>query len=145
MKSRPSIAGFDSGSLQRRRNEESRKNEVTAEAGLDNEAQESFTRHLSQAKPAYDHSKTGFLWSWNFTISRKWKMTSNTGATGDIAFMDNMLADFRAFCRNDDNRLKNFWQECWDTKRSQEEAAAMTVMSEATEAAIDFKSLSERS
>jgi hypothetical protein len=27
-----------------------------------------------------------------------------------------MLADFRAFCRNDDNRLKNFWDECWAKK-----------------------------
>ena len=45
-------------------------------------------------------------------ISRKWKMTSNTGATGEIAFMDKMLADFRAFCRNDQNRLKDFWDDC---------------------------------
>ena len=45
---------------------------------------------------------------------------SNTGATGDIEFMDKMLADFRAFCRNDDNRLKSFWDECWAKKRQHE-------------------------
>ena len=37
------------------------------------------TRSLSDKKPAYDHSKTGFLWSWNFMISRKWKQLNNTG------------------------------------------------------------------
>ena len=41
---------------------------------------------------------------------------SNAGATGDIPFMDMMLADFRAFCANEDNRLKNFWDECWAKK-----------------------------
>ena len=39
-------------------------------------------------------------------------MTSNTGATGEIAFMDKMLEDFRAFCNNEQNRLKDFWDEC---------------------------------
>lgn len=78
---------------------------------------ESFTRHLGQTKPAYDHSETGFLWSWNFMISRRWKQISNTGATGSIVFMDKMLADFRAFCCNDKNRLRAFWDECWASKR----------------------------
>jgi len=88
-------------------------NRKISEANNDN----IFTRHLSETKPAYDHSETGFLWSWNFMISRKWKTTSNTGATGEIAFMDEMLADFRAFCRNDDQRLSKFWQECQDEHR----------------------------
>ena len=26
--------------------------------------------------------------------------------------MDKMLADFRRFCRNEDNRLMNYWEEC---------------------------------
>ncbi len=39
------------------------------------------TRSLSKQEPIYDHSKTGFLWSWNFMISRKWKqLNSSTGA-----------------------------------------------------------------
>jgi hypothetical protein len=49
-------------------------------------------------------------------ISKRWKQISNTGATGDIEFMDKMLADFRAFCRNDENRLKIIWDECWAKK-----------------------------
>ena len=49
-------------------------------------------------------------------ISKRWKQISNTGATGDIPFMDKMLSDFRSFCRNDDNRLRNFWDECWAKK-----------------------------
>ncbi len=77
-------------------------------------------RHLTDTKPAYDHSETGFLWSWNFMISKRWKQISNTGATGDIGFMDKMLLDFRAFCRNDDNRLKTFWDECWAKKQAQD-------------------------
>ena len=105
--SRQSVS-FDSGSLKRR----SKINETPSK---DQDDPFSFTRHLSDTKPSYDHSQTGFLWSWNFMISRKWKVTSNTGATGDIPFMDKMLADFRAFCRNDENRLKEFWKQCWDT------------------------------
>lgn len=95
MKNRQSLAGFEPGS--------SLKKE---------DAKPTLSRHLSQTKPTYDHSETGFLWSWNFMISRRWKMTSNTGATGEIAFMDKMLADFRAFCRNDGDRLRHFWESC---------------------------------
>ena len=36
---------------------------------------------------------------------------NSTGATGEIAFMDKMLEDFRKFCRNDNNRLLDFWNE----------------------------------
>ena len=43
----------------------------------------------------YEHDESGFLWSWNFMISKRWKNISNTGATGDIQFMDKLLADFR--------------------------------------------------
>ena len=85
---------------------------------------EKISRHLVADKPTTygDHSETGFLWSWNFTVSKRWKQISNTGATGDIAFMDKMLADFRAFCANHDNRLKTFWDECWSQKFAYEEA-----------------------
>eukprot|EP00088_Acartia_fossae_P040789 TRINITY_DN4251_c0_g1_i14.p1 TRINITY_DN4251_c0_g1~~TRINITY_DN4251_c0_g1_i14.p1 ORF type:complete len:151 (-),score=21.84 TRINITY_DN4251_c0_g1_i14:461-913(-) len=63
----------------------------------------------------FDEGETGFLWSWNFMISKKqakWKQVSTSGATGDIPFMDKMLADFRRFCMNEDGRLKSFWDEC---------------------------------
>ena len=85
---------------------------------------EKISRHVDSNKPTYDHSETGFLWSWNFTVSKRWKQISNTGATGDIPFMDKMLADFRAFCSNKDNRLKNFWEECWSQKLAYDEAIA---------------------
>lgn len=49
--------------------------------------------------------EVGFLWSWNFLLNRKWR----TNNTGDEAFMDKMLADFRVFCSNQDNRLVQYW------------------------------------
>lgn len=61
--SRQSVS-FDSGSLKRR----SKINETPTK---DQDDPFSFTRHLSDTKPSYDHSQTGFLWSWNFMISRK--------------------------------------------------------------------------
>jgi len=82
---------------------------------------EKFSRHSDSIKPTYDHSETGFLWSWNFTVSKRWKYISNTTATGDIPFMDKMLADFRDFCANKDNRLKNFWDQSWTKKRIYDE------------------------
>jgi len=61
----------------------------------------------------YEEGETGFLWSWNFMLSKKWKNMSGTGATGDIPFMDKMLVDFRKFSSNHDGRLKKFWDDCW--------------------------------
>ena len=43
----------------------------------------------------YEHDETGFLWSWNFMISKRWKNIYKTGATGDNAPMDKLLSDFR--------------------------------------------------
>ena len=82
---------------------------------------EKISRHMDTNKPMYDHSETGFLWSWNFTVSKRWKQSSNTAATGDIPFMDKMLADFRDFCSNKDDRLKKFWDESWSKKEAYEE------------------------
>jgi len=59
----------------------------------------------------YEHDESGFLWSWNFMIAKRWKNISNTGATGDIAFMDKLLDDFRKFCNNEENRLVEYWEE----------------------------------
>lgn len=49
----------------------------------------------------------GFLWSWNFMLSKRWR-TSNTG---DEHFQDTVLRDFRAFCSNEENRLEEFWTQ----------------------------------
>ena len=51
-------------------------------------------------------------------LTKRWR----TVHTGDEYFQDKMLEDFRAFCRNDDNRLQEFWdasRRIW--QRAQEE------------------------
>lgn len=49
----------------------------------------------------------GFYWCWNFCLGKKWR----TNQTGEEKYQDIMLADFRAFCDNHNNRLVNFWDE----------------------------------
>jgi hypothetical protein len=49
----------------------------------------------------------GFYWCWNFCLGKKWRSTQ----TGEEKYQDIMLADFRAFCANDKNRLIQFWNE----------------------------------
>ncbi|XP_071633738.1 GATOR complex protein Iml1 isoform X7 [Temnothorax longispinosus] len=73
------------------------------------------TRHVGGKKD--DHStdrKMGFLWSWNHMISRKWKLLSLSA--GDEVFQKKIIQDFRHFCSNGDNRLKEFWESCWELK-----------------------------
>ncbi|XP_060075901.1 GATOR complex protein Iml1-like isoform X2 [Ylistrum balloti] len=55
-------------------------------------------------------SKIGYLWSWNFMSSKRWR----SGNTGDEFFQDKMLADFRDFCSNKENRLQEFWLEWYN-------------------------------
>ncbi|CAH1099750.1 unnamed protein product [Psylliodes chrysocephalus] len=72
------------------------------------------TRHVSgKNKDDYDNSrKMGFLWSWNHMLSKRWR--TNQGVDNSIQLK--LLKDFREFCSNSNNRLKNFWYECWETK-----------------------------
>lgn len=49
----------------------------------------------------------GYLWSWNFMLGKRWR----SQYTGDEQFQDNMLADFRLFCSNQDGRLEKFYKE----------------------------------
>ncbi|KAL0108782.1 hypothetical protein PUN28_014128 [Cardiocondyla obscurior] len=73
------------------------------------------TRHVGGKKD--DHStdrKMGFLWSWNHMVSRKWKSLSFSA--GDEFFQKKIIQDFRYFCSNGDNRLKEFWESCWELK-----------------------------
>lgn len=49
----------------------------------------------------------GFYWCWNFCLGKKWR----SNQTGEEKYQDIMLADFRSFCANDNNRLLNFWNE----------------------------------
>ena len=52
----------------------------------------------------------GFYWCWNFCLGKKWRSSQ----TGEEKYQDIMLADFRAFCANDKNRLLHFWNEVND-------------------------------
>jgi len=52
----------------------------------------------------------GFSWSWNFMLGKRWR----SQYTGDEAFQDNMLADFKVFCSNRDGRLLKFFNESKD-------------------------------
>ncbi|XP_046613786.1 GATOR complex protein Iml1 isoform X1 [Neodiprion virginianus] len=75
------------------------------------------TRHVS-GKNKDDYSmdrRVGFLWSWNHMVSRKWKSLS-TSATGDELFQKKIIQDFRNFCSNADNRLRQYWESCWELK-----------------------------
>jgi len=49
----------------------------------------------------------GFYWCWNFCLGKRWRSSQ----TGEEKYQDIMLADFRAFCANDKDRLLNFWNE----------------------------------
>ncbi|XP_025163445.1 GATOR complex protein DEPDC5 isoform X6 [Harpegnathos saltator] len=74
------------------------------------------TRHVS-GKSKDDYSmdrRMGFLWSWNHMVSRKWKSLSTSA--GDELFQKKIIQDFRHFCSNGDNRLKQFWESCWELK-----------------------------
>ena len=68
------------------------------------------TRVTSSESAADEHASPmacGFYWCWNFCLGKKWRSSQ----TGGEKYQDIMLADFRAFCANDDNRLVNFWVE----------------------------------
>ncbi|KAL8624692.1 hypothetical protein ACOMHN_038238 [Nucella lapillus] len=49
----------------------------------------------------------GFLWSWNFMSTKRWR-SSNTGYED---FQDKLLADFRRFCSRGDDRLEELVQD----------------------------------
>ena len=49
----------------------------------------------------------GFYWCWNFCLGKRWRSVQ----TGEEKYQDIMLADFRAFCGNEKDRLVNFWDE----------------------------------
>ncbi|KAK2575080.1 hypothetical protein KPH14_008813 [Odynerus spinipes] len=74
------------------------------------------TRHVSgKSKDDYNvERRMGFLWSWNHMISRKWKSLSTSA--GDELFQKKIIQDFKHFCSNGDNRLKQFWDSCWELK-----------------------------
>ncbi|XP_050411212.1 GATOR complex protein Iml1 isoform X2 [Patella vulgata] len=60
-----------------------------------------------QQEPEESHTETGFLWSWNFMLSKRWRSSN----TGDEHFQNKVLADFRKFVSNSDGRLLELWNE----------------------------------
>ncbi|XP_058838167.1 GATOR complex protein Iml1 isoform X2 [Topomyia yanbarensis] len=82
-------------------------------------AHESYiTRHVTGSKNKDDCEiirRTGFLWSWNHMIpNKKWK--SLAIAQSEELLQLRMLRDFKDFCSNKEERLVNFWEECWEAK-----------------------------
>lgn len=45
-------------------------------------------------------------------VSKRWR----TNQAVDTNFQTRLLRDFREFCSNVDDRLRNYWEECWLAK-----------------------------
>jgi hypothetical protein len=52
----------------------------------------------------FDNLTKKFVWSWNHMLNNKEKYVTEQ-------FLDFMLSDFRAFCKNKNNRLREFVAE----------------------------------
>lgn len=79
------------------------------------------TRHVNLLKnDDFDGPrKIGFLWSWNHMIAnKKWKSLAMNPPTEGELFQLHLLNDFKEFCSNHNDRLLNFWDECWAAKES---------------------------
>ncbi|KAJ6644516.1 GATOR complex protein Iml1 [Pseudolycoriella hygida] len=77
------------------------------------------TRHVNvKNKEEFDvPRKIGFLWSWNHMIANKhWKMLTLSNTPDCELFQLRMLQDFKDFCSNQNDRLLNFWEDCWIRK-----------------------------
>lgn len=77
------------------------------------------TRHVNLLKnDDFDvPRKTGFLWSWNHMISnKKWKSLVLNNSSDSELFQLRILTDFKEFCANQNDRLLNFWDNCWAKK-----------------------------
>lgn len=83
---------------------------------------EYITRHVGPHPHAHE-ARVGFLWSWNHMVSRRWRLGS-TNAIGDEVFQNKLLADFKSFCANNENRLRNFWDSSWSKIRAAQESTA---------------------
>ncbi|KAF7490231.1 GATOR complex protein DEPDC5 [Sarcoptes scabiei] len=72
--------------------------------------EEYITRHFSgmqqKDEDAHIDIKIGFLWCWNYLITKRWK----TNVTGDENSMRKIMKDFRGFCSNKNDRLQEFWR-----------------------------------
>nr|XP_046911895.1 LOW QUALITY PROTEIN: GATOR complex protein Iml1-like [Dermatophagoides farinae] len=75
--------------------------------------EEYITRHFSgmqlKGQDAHIDAKIGFLWCWNYLITKRWK----TNVTGDENSMRKIMQDFRGFCQNKDDRLVEFYSSVY--------------------------------
>lgn len=68
----------------------------------------------------------GFLWSFNYMLTRRWKSVTS----GEEAFAELLLHDFKNFCANKNDRLRKFCESfvCEEEQeRSDAPAAAITT------------------
>lgn len=93
---------------------------------------EYITRHFSGIKNrrlsalnSETDTKIGFLWSWNYMITKRWK---NAGTVDEI-FMRKVMRDFKAFCSNQDNRLEEFWKYSEMSEYGQDHSMLMDLES----------------
>jgi hypothetical protein len=72
------------------------------------------TRHVvgRQKWQQNQEVRVGFLWAWNSMLSKRWRNPS--GPVCDENNGSKLLSDFRKFCANDDDRLKNYWIQALD-------------------------------
>ena len=57
-------------------------------------------------------------------LTRRWRGPNS--ATGDEQFQNKMLKDFREFCSNQNNRLLNFWDQCWTIREQHQQSKLQT-------------------
>ncbi|XP_015788875.1 GATOR complex protein DEPDC5 isoform X2 [Tetranychus urticae] len=73
--------------------------------------EEYITRHFSGVKQTdrngLEDIRNGFLWAWNYMITKRWK----SNVTGDETYMRRFMRNFRRFCLNTGGRLVAFWNE----------------------------------
>lgn len=83
------------------------------------EHEEYITRHFSGVKQTdqngLEEIRNGFLWAWNYMITKRWK----SSVTGDETYMRKFMRNFTKFCRNDGNRLLTFWNEYYQERKYQ--------------------------
>ena len=48
--------------------------------------------------------------------NKKWKSISLSNSPDGELFQLRMLQDFKEFCSNNNDRLLNYWEECWAAK-----------------------------
>lgn len=72
------------------------------------------TRHVvgRQKWQQNQEVRVGFLWAWNSMLSKRWRNPS--GPVCDENSNIKLLSDFRKFCANDEDRLKNYWLQACD-------------------------------